>query len=76
MIEMVKTITEIKFTEEERDILESAYDILSDLTETLIEKDNSRIFIPEEISIDIDELDNTKYVLMHLSDYLIPWKTE
>ena len=76
MIEVTKTITEIKFTEEERNILENAYNILSDLIETIVEKDKSEIFIPEEISINIDDLYDTKYFLMHLSDYLIPWKIE
>ena len=74
MIEVTKTITEIKFTEEERNILENAYNILSDLIETIVEKDKSEIFIPEEISINIDDLYDTKYFLMHLSDYLIPCK--
>ena len=74
MIEVTKTITEIKFTEEERNILESAYNILSDLIETIVEKDKSEIFIPEEISINIDDLYDTKYFLLHLSDYLIPGK--
>ena len=75
-MELIEKGFEIKFLKEERNAFGEAHDYLCDLIATLKDKDLSIIFIPKQITIDIDDLEAVKLVLGKLYDYLIPWDAE
>ena len=75
-MKIVEKKIEVKFSDEERETFGEVHDILCVLIDSLKRKDLSRICISNQVSIDIDQLEDAKYIFDKLYDYMISWDAE